>query len=440
MKPKTLLAIVLIAFLPEANWMLADESILRFQGEITQSHENGAQVIQRDFDCVLIDGPSDSFFIVLDSVDGCPWPDAYGTATNTAAGGVTPHLLYRFEGIPYTISLPDLKMSLPKDLKPTSHWTVGNWNWTVSEPFDDTAKNVNLIGTERRGRKQSATYDREHGWLAEAKLDVFMGRGEKFQLQLKRTSIDPVSSQHLQPLLDVRQTLLTLQRNLNRRPDSQRSDLTARQVQLAEAILPQLRSVPNDLPIQPLLDRIAQQVAAQSESVKAADSAKADMLGKTINNFALIQLNGRPFDATKLKGESTVLHFWSYTQKSLEEPYGQVAYLEFMKARNTTDGLNVIGVVTNPLIQSPENKKAELRSARQVAEFMNLSYPILYDDGQLQKQCDPTSAATNDSPVWIVLDATGRVVHYHQGFYEVDGKRGLKELADAIEAASTASE
>lgn len=433
-------AFTVAAFTVGTSCLHADESVMRYEGQLLQVQGNGDEVIQREFGCILIDGPSSSFFLVIDSEEGCPWPDAFGTATNAAGGGVTPHLLYRFDGTPYIISLPDLKMKLPDNLNQASNWDIGNWNWQVAGQLDRDEKTVRLIAKERRGRKQTAAFDRNTGWLTEAKLDVFMGRGEKFQLLLKRTSVDKVPNALQAHLLGAQEKLLKLQADLNRRPDGQRSDLTARQIRLAESTLQQLQDAPETLPLQPLLSRIAKQVAMQSSNMKAAASAKADMLNRTISNFTMTQLNGRPFDSTTLKEKPTVLHFWSYSQNALEEPYGQVAYLEFIKTRRTQDHLNVIGIITNPLVQSAEHQTVELRSARKVTEFMNLSYPVVYDDGQLQKQCDPTSSAGNDSPVWIVLDATGKVVHYHQGFYEVDRRHGLKELADVLDSITPKTE
>lgn len=426
---KTQLVVVMLLFSNVAI-SLAETNVLRFQGQLGRPDSSGQQVSLRNFDCVLVDSSSSTFFYVLDDFEGCPWPDAFGTAVNAAGGGVTAHLLYRFDGNAYTISLPDLKMELPADLNRDSSWTVGDWQWRVKDL--SSANTVKLQATERRGRKKEATFDSTTGQLIDAKLDVFMGRGEQFQLQLKRTSIDTLSA----PLWDrqqaIQETLLQLQAKMNRRPDSQRTDLSVRQVQLAEATLERLEDVPPDLPVRPLIDRIAQQVERQVKKMDAAETAKSTVLGKTLSLMSLTGLDGKPLSAAQISGKPLVLHFWTYSQKAMEEPYGQVAYLEFLQSQPTNQNVNVIGVITNPSIFVAERQATELRSARKVAEFMNLSYPIAYDDGSLQKQCDPSSAVQDNSPLWIVADATGKVVHCHHGFYEVDRRAGLRDLAAAI--------
>ena len=424
---------LMIAFLLDGDLLKADVAVLRFQGQLVQPQASGQQVNLREFQCVLVDSPSGSFFFVLDRPEGCPWPDSYGTAVNSASGGVSPHLIYRFDGNAYTISLPDFKIDLPSDLDRESTWSVGDWKWRVKDPPKSDPSHVKLKATERRGRQQEATFDQTTGWLVEAELDVFMGRGEKFQLRLKRTSVDKLPDELWNRQQSAQEALLQLQTQMNRRADSQRTDLSERQIQLAKATLNQLSDVPEDLPVRPLLDRISKQVASQAKSIMVAESAKAGILGKTLEAFSLTQLNGRPLTAKQFTGKPLVLHFWSYSQNAMEEPYGQVAYLEFLKSRLAERNVNVIGVVTNPLIRSAERQATELRSARKVAEFMNLSYPIAYDDGALQNQCDPAAAVRDSFPLWIVVDSTGTVVYYHQGFYEVDRRAGLKELAAAVE-------
>lgn len=431
---KTQLMLLMVLF-GGGGIVQADVAVLRFRGQLTQPDSSGQQVNLREFNCVLIDDSGGSFFYVLDDPEGCPWPDSYGTAVNASSGGVFPHLLFRFDGNAYTISLPDLKIDLPPTLNRESEWSVGDWKWLVKDlPESDTSP-VKLKATERRGRKKEATFDQTTGWLVEAKLDVFMGRGEKFELQLKRTSVETLPQRLWDHQQSAQESLLMLQTKMNRRVDSQRIDLSERQIQLAEATLKQLSDVPSDVPVRPLLDRIAKQVVLQAKNLKAAESAKSNVLGKTLDSISLTGLNGEPIEAKLFTGKPLVLHFWTYSQNAMEEPYGQVAYLEFLQSQLADRNVNVIGVVTNPLIHSADRQAVEIRSARKVAEFMNLSYPIAYDDGSLQKQCDPESAIQDHSPLWIVVDSAGKIVHYHRGFYEVDRRTGLKDLAAVIDDA-----
>ena len=63
---------------------------------------------------------------------------------------------------------------------------------------------------------------------------------------------------------------------------------------------------------------------------------------------------------------------------------------------------------------------------------MNLSYPVLHDtEGVLKKLGDPRQSGSK-LPLVMVLDQTGKVVHYHVGHYPVDRILGLKQLNDVV--------
>ena len=70
--------------------------------------------------------------------------------------------------------------------------------------------------------------------------------------------------------------------------------------------------------------------------------------------------------------------------------------------------------------------------ARKFAIFMNLTYSIVGDSkGFIGRIGDPRKAGAK-LPLFVVIDADGKVVHYHAGYYEVDRVIGLKALDDII--------
>lgn len=410
----------------------ADVRLVRFEGQLAQMLRPTEQVILRQFQCVLIDGPEGSFFFLQDASEGCPWPDSFGTATHPGGNGVVPHLVYRFQGSPYSLPLPPLKI----DVDPASDqasWQTGDWTWTQESGATVDSAILKLSGTERRGRRQKASFDRATGILMSAEADVFMGQGEKFQLQLNRTSVDSVSNETAAIQRKLQQQLLKLQSDLNRRDDSQRDDLSPRQIRLAQKSLSEIGDVPQEVPARLLVDRIRKELSVQEKQMKSAQEASAELIGSTVPEFELMLLNGKPLKSAQLSGRPTVLHFWDYSQNAMEEPYGQVGYLEFLNAKAGQRGVQFVGVITNSLIHDRDRKAVELRSAKKVAEFMNLSYAIGHDDGSLKAHFDPAESLTGNMPLWVVLDANGKVIHYRQGFYEIDRRVGLKELAEAID-------
>ena len=127
-----------------------------------------------------------------------------------------------------------------------------------------------------------------------------------------------------------------------------------------------------------------------------------------------------------------ILHFWDYRDTPLSEPYGQTGYLEFLFNQKKKLNLTVVGVSTNPDLQNKENLKRGRRSVRKLSEFMNLSYPIGHDDGTLLKNFGDPRDTRGQLPLWIVLNANGKVAHYHAGYYEVDAAQGLKDLENVL--------
>jgi hypothetical protein len=92
-----------------------------------------------------------------------------------------------------------------------------------------------------------------------------------------------------------------------------------------------------------------------------------------------------------------VLHFWEYRETPLEEPYGQVGYLDYLSRDLGKQGVVVLGVSVDPRLADPETRRAGAVAARKLRDFMNLSYPILLDDGRLLKRLgDPRVARLAD--------------------------------------------
>ena len=62
---------------------------------------------------------------------------------------------------------------------------------------------------------------------------------------------------------------------------------------------------------------------------------------------------------------------------------------------------------------------------------MNLSYPILLDDGSLLKRLGDPRQANGKLPLFVVIGKDGKLAEYHAGLYDVKTNEGLAEL-DAV--------
>jgi hypothetical protein len=98
----------------------------------------------------------------------------------------------------------------------------------------------------------------------------------------------------------------------------------------------------------------------------------------------------------------------------------------------------VVGIAVNEDFANPEKRGSAVARTRKLRSFMNLTYPILRDNGSfLERVGDPRLTGAK-LPLYVVLDRTGKVEQYHVGFYEVDRDRGLKALDETIERLSAA--
>ncbi|MFY9255628.1 MAG: TlpA disulfide reductase family protein [Fuerstiella sp.] len=404
---------------------------IRFTGTLSQATSNSDERILRNFETLLLQGSTDFFAVLDDEIDGCPWPESFGTLGKT--GSVSPHLIYQFDENTYTLPLPVLKMNLPADINSDSEWTDAGWTFTAESPETiDKISAWKLRARERRGRQQSITVEASSGLLLKADMDVFMGQGEKFRLSIHQTSSKPVAAEASRKNNELQSALLELQSVLQRRPDSQLSELASRQIVLAKERQDNLTALAKDTPLQETVLRIRRDVDTQERRLQQTMAREQQLQDKPAPGFTLNLVSGGTLDSAALKGKVTILHFWNYSEKPLSEPYGQVGYLEFLYNNRKQDGVEVVGVATNNSLQQADQVVAGRRTAKKLAEFMNITYPIGYDNGSLLKAVGDPRRNAGSLPLWIMISKSGNIVHYQSGFYEIDRRDGLKELNELV--------
>lgn len=428
-----------VVFIPEIGSASAGIQQFRFAGTLNQGSRSGEELILRRFEAILLAQPSGRFFAVLDDDrEGCPWPESFGRLN--AANAPVPHLIYGYDGGTYTLPLPPLGLTLPDAVAVGSTWDNGGWSFEVTEAVTVSGQSAwKIESKERRGRRQQLTVAADSGVLLQATQDVFMGQGDRFELQISQTSSAVLPNAQEKQVENLQTALLQLQNTLQRRPDSQLSELSPRQVRDAAAQLESLSALAKDSPLQETVLRISRDVGRQSRRVAESMKRQEQLLDQTAPSFALNLITGKSLESNSLRGKTVILHFWNYTDKPLSEPYGQVGYLEFLSSRRQKMNVAVVGVSTNPSLQQSDKARSAVRSARKLSEFMNLSFPIGYDDGSLLRAFGDPRDSGGELPLWVVLSPSGKVIHYHTGFYEVDRRQGLKELDDIVQTQDSAA-
>lgn len=406
----------------------ADTNEIRFTGALSQVDEAGNDQILRRFEVILLSEGETGFFSVLDDEsEGCPWPESFGRIE--ADMGAQPRVLYRYDESQYSLPLPPLHVALPDD---GTSWQLRDWTYEIAGP--ETIKGVAALrinATERRGRRLTLHVETATGLVLQARQDVFMGRGDRFQMTLQKASTKEIADNALSRASEVAAELLSLQSVLDRRPDSQSRELSPRQITDAEPRLENLQQVAEGTPFHESVLRMINDVGRQKRRVALTMNREKQLLNQPAPRFALNLVDGGSLSSEAMTGKVTVLHFWTYSEK-LTEPYGQVGYLEFLSNKRKNVGLQVVGVACNPALQVPDSVARARRSARRLVEFMNLNYSVGYDDGSLLRAFGDPRDNNGELPLWVVVSADGKVVHYQTGFYEVDRERGLKDLDDVV--------
>ena len=416
-----------------ATAFAADITEIRYSGSMSQVRRDGDDLILRRFEVVVLNADGDQFFSVLDDdADGCPWPESYGRFA--AANGPRPHLVYEYEGNVYSHLLPPLVLELPEDIAEQKSWTNGHWSYTANgRPTVDGQPAWAIQISGRRGRRGQLVVE-ENGLLQTGQQDVFMGQGVKFRLSVERASSRECTGDETQKLTQLQAKLLTLQSVLGRQPDTQRKELIPRQIEAANSQLDELSAIAKGTSLQETVFRIRRDVTRQDQRVAQTMERQKQLLNQSAPEFSLNLVTGGTLGSESLKGNVVVLHFWKYAEKPLAEPYGQVGYLEFLSGKRRDSNVKVVGVAMNQSLRQADRVRAGTRTARKLIEFMNLTYPVGYDDGGLLRQLGDPRESGGQLPLWVVISPEGKIVHYRSGFYEVDQRLGLKDL-DAVVAA-----
>lgn len=401
-----------------------------FAGALIQPGDEDGEILRR-YEVQLFTTNQTHFYHVIDDArHGCPWPDSFGrTGPDVGTETVQPHLIYDYDGQAYQVAIPPLVVALPKNIEAGATWDEAGWQMTAIELR--SVNNIpawNVEARERRGRRQTLTVDAADGMTLRAEADVFMGQGDQFKLTLARSSVKPLETATSASITALQKELLELQTTLKRRPDAHDNELSARQIADVASALEHLTSLAAGTPLEGLVRQMKMDITRQRKREEyTADRATA-LMGTDAPQFTLSLMDGRTLESGNLKGKTVILHFWNYRDAPLSEPYGQTGYLEFLFNQKQKMDVTVVGISTNPDLQSKENLSRGRRSVRKLSEFMNLSYPVGHDDGTLLKAFGDPRDTQGQLPLWIVINDDGKVAHYHAGFYEVDAAQGLKEL------------
>jgi len=418
---------------------------IRYTGSLSQVSREGTGKAAKRFSmyCLLTDNQDGqrelSFLVDERGGAGWHWPERFGFITlnekNQPSNKARIQLLHEHLENHYPLALQQPVFEHFDKIKTTKKFKDGQFEYQVTGK--KKIKDFDCLQVEiatNFGRRQTLSVDQKSGLIIAAEQRVFMGQGDQFSLKMELNAFRAVDQERLEELLPPLKTLRQLQIDLGRKENEKKHDLNAKQLAEAKKVLVQLEKEADSTPFSRLASVINRDVKSQLQRTGDVATLAKKYLGKPAQKFELKLLNNSKIESSDLAGKIQVLHFWDYRGEPLDEPYGQVGYLDFLNSRLKKHEVKFIGVAVNPNLADRTQVSGVLRSVRKLKSFMNLSYDIALDDGSLlRKFGDPTKMGAK-LPLWVVIDGEGKIVHYHVGFYKINPDEGLRELETVIVA------
>ena len=415
---------------------------LQYRGTLTQLSRGGDSNEVKQFDLYVLARPAGDghrcFYSVTErGGGGWAWPERSGEMllndANRLVEGRPAHVLHTHDGTKYPVEIAQPLFLFADRLEEGRTWASGSLAYEVEKKTAIRKQDCwQVTAKDRFGRGQTFWIEENGSLIVAAERRVFMGRGDEFQLRIELTSQRNLTDDSLDVVAGSVDGLLSLSRELKRNNGETRPELSDAQIKTSLAALPGLVESAEKTPLKSLVTSIVRDVQAQSDRSGDLENLAKKFVGKPAPEYSLTTLTKETISNATQKDRITVLHFWSYQGEPLEEPYGQVGYLDYLKNKRGRLGVDFVGIAANEEFGKTETAGAALRSVRKLRDFMNISYPIATDEGtQVKKFGDPRALGAS-LPLWVVIGSDGKIAHYHVGFYSIKPDEGLKPLDEVL--------
>lgn len=370
---------------------------------------------------------------------GWLWPDRFGRVQFVGATPVEamlPALLYERASGRSVVPLVGPLFYPPEPLRDGLAWVADGLDYEVRGTERVSDRDVWVVAVRNRfGHKRTLWVDQQSPWILRLAETVFIGQGEQHALQYEVVATRAFTGTDLDQAVAAFDALSQVRDKSGRKPREELPEWTTEQLARLREQLPPVAAKLAAGHLAPIVQAAERDVKEQRGRAGAVAALEEKAIGRELEEVVWLDTAGQEFDLARLKGKVTVLHFWEYRDAPLEEPYGQVAYLDFLFRETDRESLQVFGVNVDPRLRDPDTHRSATASAKKLVSFMNLSYPVLSDTGNaLGRLGDPREAGAK-LPLFLILDRDAKVAHYHVGFYEVDRLQGLTELRGAVNKA-----
>lgn len=414
---------------------------LQYTGTVNQLTKNGvAEVKSFTFYAVAVtaeDGSSQIAFHLEERGGGSwGWTERFGilpTGNNPNSKMRSLRVLQTHEDQQYPLTIRSPAFEFRDKLVPQASWTDGRREYVVTRQRKvNEHPCVQIDVSSNLGRIQTLVVEVDTGLLVSLDEKIIIGRGDEFQLKIELKSQTQLGTADLTRFQNTLELLLGVQSSLNRTGDQKSIELTAEQQSSLRKELPRIEKEAEGTSWSRFVAAIGRDLQQQQKRIDGVARMEKKLNGQPAPNWNLKLANGNSISDADFKDKVLVMHFWQYRGEPLNEPYGQIGYLDFLNGKRKKLGVAVIGVNVDERFANPQQAAVAKRSMKALLDFMKISYDVALDDGTtLAEFGDPRSTGA-PLPLWIVIGHDGVVTHYHTGFYNIKPDEGLKPLDDAV--------
>ncbi|MEX2119809.1 MAG: TlpA disulfide reductase family protein [Pirellulales bacterium] len=433
--------LALLTSAPADDAALAAGTQLVFQGSVAQVQaDRSLAEPAKSFDLTMLAAPGDEpgsrlFWLVEERGQGAwPWAERFGLVTldeqANPVGHPGPSLLYDYGDGKSIVALPPPLLIAGRPLAEGAAWESEGLRYEVAQRETIGERAVWPIQVHNRFGHQRTLWVDDRSLVVQLEERVFMNQGTEHRLQWRLLGSERLSDEQLAAALAGFEAMTGLRARLNRPARTESDAWTSEERGVLAEHLPQVEKLAGSGPLAKLVRAAVRDLELQSGRADAVGQLRDKYQGSQVPRFTAGSGRDRLADSD-LAGQATLLHFWDYRHEPLEEPYGQVGYLEYLYARHKAAGLKIYGIAVDGRLNDEATRPAAVAGVRKLKSFMNLSYPIVFDGGELLKQFGDPRIVGAALPLFVLIAPDGKIVHYHVGYYDVDQQQGLKEL-DAL--------
>jgi len=399
---------------------------LVYQGTLSQvERDESTPVKEFEFTCWTDSRYSEAFFFSEEGRPALPWFDRFGVSKKTQFNSGL-HIGYRHKEHDYTLPVAFPFFSEFDQIEPGAKWERDGKTYTViAEKLVNGSDCWQIRIDTGIARYQILTVLKSNPLIVAGEQILFMGQGDKFRVKFTLKKQEQMSADRANKVSSLVNAFTELQESFLRDGNEPLGILNETQLEIANQHSPALFTLAKSTPLEPIASAMHKDLTTQKQRMNQIGELASSFVGKPAPKFTLTGLDGKP---VTIPEGVTILHFWSYNDKPLEQPYGQVGYLEFLHSRWESKNVHVYGVAIDPRLNTTETRPAGLQSIRNLKRFMRLQYPVTYDSGSVLNAFGNPTRLGVELPLWVVIDPQGRIVHYQTGIHDIDPKTGLKDI------------